>query len=355
MTVRLLAGVAAAALLSACATMSDNSATASTTAALPPIPVGTGIFATESTLPFHAPDFSRITDADYQPAIEQGIAINLAEMAHIAANPAAPTFENTVVALERTGQMLRRAYGTFGQVQGANTNDTLDAIDSAVAPQIAAMNDSIYLNEALFARVKAVHDSAAGRALTGEDAMLLQLYYDEFVHRGAMLSAEAKVELRTINTRLSSLESEFGQKLTQGTAAAAVLIDTREELAGMTPGQIEAAATLATERGHPGKFMLALQNTTQQPLLSVLDNRETRHKLYLASINRTSSGGEFDTTATVREIALLRARKAALFGAPDFATWQMYDRMAATPARAREFLTQMVPAIAATQVREAEC
>ncbi|MEO5707534.1 MAG: M3 family metallopeptidase [Alteraurantiacibacter sp.] len=352
---RLLVGVAAAALLTAC-TASDNTAmtTAAAATALPPIPVGTGIFAAPSTLPFEAPDFTRIRDSDYQPAIEQGIAIKLAEIEHIARNPAAPTFDNTVVAMERTGQMLGRVMATFGQVQGANTNDTLDAIDTAVSPQLAAMDDTIYLNDALFARVKAVYDNRAAMSMTGEDAMLLDLYYQEFVHRGALLDDPAKVQLRTINGRLSTLESEFGQKLTQGTDAAAVLMDTRAELAGLSEGQITAAAMLASDRGHPGKFMLALQNTTQQPLLAVLENRATREKLYNASINRTSSGGQFDTTAVAREIVDLRARKAALFGEPDFATWQMYDRMAATPTRAITFLRDMVPAIAATQAREAE-
>jgi peptidyl-dipeptidase Dcp len=354
MSFRLLAGVAAAALMSACTTMSDTADTPATAQALPPIPVGSGIFAQPSTLPFGAPDFTRIQDSDYQPAIEQGIAIKLAEVEHIARNPAAPTFENTIVALERTGQMLNRATAAFGQVQGANTNDTLDAVDSAVSPMLAEMDDAIYLNEALFARVKAVYDQRAVMAMTGEDAMLLDLYSEEFVHRGALLDGPAKAELRTINTRLSTLESEFGQKLTQGTAAAAVLVDTRAELAGLNDGQIQAAANLATERGHPGKFMLALINTTQQPLLAVLENRATREKLYNASINRTSSGGAFDTTGIVREVMQLRARKAQLMGAPDYATWQMYDRMAATPARAEQFLRDMVPAIAATQAREAE-
>lgn len=354
MQFRLLAGVAAAALLSACTTMSDAAEAPASAAALPPIPQGTGYFAQPSTLPFEAPDFRQIRDTDYQPAIEQGIAIKLAEVEHIARNPAAPTFQNTIVAMERTGRMLSRALATFGQVQGANTNDVLNATDSAISPQLAAMNDNIYLNEALFARVKAVYDSRAALGLTGEDAMLLDVYYKEFVHRGALLSPEAKAQLRQINTRLSGLESEFGQKLTQATSAAAVLIDTREELAGLTDGQIEAAAQLATERGHPGKFMLALQNTTQQPLLASLDNRATREKLYMASINRTSSGGPFDTTGIIRQIVELRAQKAALFGEPDFASWQMYDRMAQEPSRALEFLNRMVPAIAATQTREAE-
>jgi peptidyl-dipeptidase Dcp len=351
---RLLAGVAAATLLTACTTMSDSAEGPASAQALPPIPQGTGYFAQPSTLPFEAPDFRQIRDTDYQPAIEQGIAIKLAEVEHIARNPAAPTFDNTIVAMEHTGRMLSRALAAFGQVQGANTNDVLNAVDSAVSPQLAAMSDNIFLNDALFARVKAVYDSRATLGLTGEDAMLLDLYYKEFVHRGALLSPAAKTELRQINTRLSGLESEFGQKLTQATSAAAVLIETRAELAGLSDGQIEAAAQLANERGHPGKFMLALQNTTQQPLLPSLDNRTTREKVYLASINRTSSGGEFDTTDVIRQIVQLRAQKAALFGEPDFASWQMYDRMAQEPSRALEFLNQMVPAIAATQMREAE-
>jgi peptidyl-dipeptidase Dcp len=351
---RLLAGVAAATLLTACTTMSDSAEAPASAQALPPIPQGTGYFAQPSTLPFEAPDFRQIRDTDYQPAIEQGIAIKLAEVEHIARNPAAPTFDNTIVAMERTGRMLSRALAAFGQVQGANTNDVLNAVDSAVSPQLAAMSDNIFLNDALFSRVKAVYDSRATLGLTGEDAMLLDLYYKEFVHRGALLAPAAKTELRQINTRLSGLESEFGQKLTQATSAAAVLIETRTELAGLSDGQIEAAAQLATERGHPGKFMLALQNTTQQPLLPSLDNRATREKVYLASINRTSSGGEFDTTEVIRQIVQLRAQKAALFDEPDFASWQMYDRMAQEPSRALEFLNQMVPAIAATQTREAE-
>ncbi|MCX7676764.1 MAG: M3 family metallopeptidase, partial [Alteraurantiacibacter sp.] len=320
---------------------------------LPPIPQATGIFAQESGLPFGAPDFSRIRDEDYLPAIEQGIAIKLAEIEHIARNPEPPTFENTLVAMERTGQMLARAYAAFSQVQSANTNDVLDATDSAISPQIAQMYDAIYLNPALFARVKAIYDNREALHLSGEDAMLLDLYYNEFVHRGALLDDAAKDELRRINARISQLETEFSQKLTAATSAGAVLVETREELSGLSDGEIAAAAALAAERGHPGKFMLALQNTTQQPLLTRLDNRDVRERLYRASINRTSSGGENDTRAIVREIIALRTRKAQLFGEPDYASWQMYDRFAQTPSRALGFMRQMAPAVSATQQREA--
>ncbi|MFC3098280.1 M3 family metallopeptidase [Alteraurantiacibacter palmitatis] len=347
------AGVAAAALLSACTTLDPARMDHASTTALPPIPVATGIFAQPSSLPFQAPDFARIRDEDYRPAIEQGIAIKLAEIEAIARNPEAPTFENTLVAMERTGQMFNRAYAAFSQKQGADTNDLLNETDSAVAPQIAQMYDAIYLNEALFARVKAIYDNRAALGLMGEDAMLLDLYYDEFVHRGALLDDAAKDELRRINARISELETEFSQKLTAATSAGAVLVDTREELAGLSEGQIAAAAALATERGQPGKFMLALQNTTQQPLLTVLENRNVRERLFRASINRTSSGGENDTRSIVREIVELRTRKAQLFGEPDYASWQMYDRMAQTPSRALDFMRQMVPAVSATQQREA--
>lgn len=328
--------------------------TAATALALPPIPEGTGIFAQASTLPFQAPDFDRIHDEDYLPAIEQGIAIRLAEIEHIGRNPEPPTFDNTLVAMERTGQMLNRAYAAFSQQQSANSNAVLDATDTAVAPQIAAMNDAIYLNDALFARVQAIHDNRAAVSMTAEDAMLLEVTYQEFVHHGALLGDAAKAELRRINSRISELEARFSQMLTAATNAGAVLVDTREELSGLSDAEISAAVALAAERGHPGKFMLALQNTTQQPLLTRLDNRSLRERIYRASIDRTSSGGPHDTRAIVREVVQLRTRKAQLFGEPDYASWQMYDRMAQEPETALQFMRQMVPAVAATQAREAE-
>lgn len=310
-------------------------------------------FAQPSTLPFQAPDFANIADEDFLPALEQGIAIKLAEIGRIAANPDAPTFDNTLVALERTGRMFARAYAAFGQKTGAHTNDVLDATDSAISPQVAALYDAIYLNPALFARVAALHSQRDELGLSGEDAILLDSTYADFVHRGALLDPAAQEEVRTINARISTLETQFSQKLTAATNAAAVLVDHAEELAGLTAGEIAAAASLAAERGHAGKYLLALQNTTQQPLLTRLDNRALRERLYRASVTRTSSGGEHDTRAIVHEIVTLRTRKAALFGAPDYATWKMYDRMAATPARALDFMQRMVPALSATQAREA--
>jgi peptidyl-dipeptidase Dcp len=350
MTIRLFAGVALGALLSVCATAAEGSVPATTTTA--PIPPATGYFAQASSLPFHAPDFTKIKDADLQPAIEQGIAVTRAEIAAIADNPAPPTFDNTLVALERSGQMLDRANAVLNQLTSANTNDTLDAAQTALAPQLTALSDDIYLNDKLFQRVKAVHDNRAAMSLTAEDAMLLDGVYADFVHAGALLTAEQKAQLKQMNGRVAELETQFSQKLTEATAAKAPLFDTREELAGLGEDEIKAAADLATEMGQPGKFALALVNTTQQPLLTRLTNRETRHKLFEASVNRTSGGDQYDLTGLVEELADLRARRAALLGQPNHAAYAMYDRMVKDPAQALRFMRDFVPAVAATQARE---
>ncbi|MEO6386727.1 MAG: M3 family metallopeptidase [Croceibacterium sp.] len=347
MITRLLASAALGTLLSACATMEDASMPAHSAA----IPQGTGIFAQPSTLPFHAPDFSKIQDSDYQPAIEQGIVINRAEMDAIANNPEAPTFENTLVAMQRTGQMLTRAYATFGQVQGANTNDTLDAVETAESPKLAELNDAIYLNDKLFQRVKTVYDARNSMSMTPEDAMLLETTYADFVHAGALLTSAQKEQLKTLNSRIAALETAFSQGLTKATADQSPVFDTRAELAGLSDSDIEAASALATEMGHPGKFALALVNTTQQPMFTRLSNRETRHKLFDASVNRTM-GGANDLTATVSELAELRAQKAALLGLPNYATYAMYDRMVTDPAKAIKFMEDFVPAVAARQNSE---
>ena len=352
---RLLAGAALGALLTACTTTeeADIATAAAPTVTAAAIPQGTGIFAQESALPFHAPDFAHITDADYQPAIEQGIAIALAEIDAIANNPEPPTFENTLVALQRAGQMLDRATAVLGQVQGANTNDTLDAVQEAMAPKLSALSDAISLNDKLFARVKAVYDNRAAMSMTPEDAMLLETRYENFVHAGALLNADQKAQLRTMNTRIAELQTKFSQQLTQTQDAKAPIFDTRAELAGLSDDQITAAAELATKKGQPGKFALALINTTQQPMLAQLTNRETRRRLFEASVNRASSGDQYDTTAIVEELADLRARKAALLGQPSFAHFAMYDRMVKDPAEAVRFMEGFVPAVAATQQREA--
>jgi peptidyl-dipeptidase Dcp len=249
--------------------------------------------------------------------------------------------------------MLSRVRRVFSQVQGANTNDTLDAVNTATAPKLAALNDAIYLNDRLFQRVKAVYDNRAAMSMTPEDAMLLEVTFADFVQAGALLSPAEKQQLTAMNTRLAELQTEFGLKLTAAQDARSPVFDTREELAGLSEAQINAAAQLAERKGMPGKYVLALINTTQQPMLTQLSNRETRRKLLEASLGRASGGDEHDTTAIVEEIADLRARKAALLGEESFAHFAMYDRMVTDPAQAVEFMRGFVPAVAATQRREA--
>ena len=344
--------IASVPTMSVAAEKSEAKAPAKAAHASHPAP-SAGPFADKSALPFEAPDFAKIKDSDYQPAIEAGIAAQQAEIAAIAANPEPPTIENTLAAMERSGQVLTRAMAAFFAVVGANTNDKLDAVEKAVSPMLAAHSDEIYLNAQLFARVKALYDARATLALTGEQARLLDVTYERFVNAGAQLNDADKATLKSLNEQLSTLGTEFSQKLTQATKDAALVVDRREELAGLSDAEIDAAAKEATERGLTGKYVLALVNTTQQPLLASLTDRETRRRLYQASLTRTSRGDANDTRAIIAKMAELRADKAALLGYPDFATSVMYDRMVKTPAEALDFMARLVTPLADKQVVEA--
>ncbi|MDE2561370.1 MAG: M3 family metallopeptidase [Sphingomonadales bacterium] len=319
--------------------------------ALPAIPQGTGIFAQASTLPFEAPDFSKIKDSDYQPAIEQGIAIQKAEVAQIANNPEAPTFDNTIVALEKSGRMLTRVYNVFSAVQAADTNDTLDKIDSATSPQLAGLRDSILLDDKLFARVRAIYDARESLGLAPDQLQLLKITYDSMVHNGALLSAADKATLKGINEKISSLSTDFGQKLTAGTRDGALIVANKAQLAGMSPAGVAAAAKAASDRGKAG-YLIPLQNTTQQPALSSLSDRATRKALFEQSWTRSEKGDANDTRADAAELAQLRAEKAKLLGYPDYASYALFDQMAKTPATAIRFMDGLVPPLRAEQDRE---
>jgi len=310
-------------------------------------------FANDSVLPFHAPDFTKISEDAYLPAFEKGMAIHQAEIDAIVNNPAPPTFENTIVALEKSGRMLGRVARVFFALTGSNTNDKLDDINTEVSPKLTAHGDAIALNPALFARVKAVYDQRAAMTMTREDAKLLEDTYDGMVHAGALLTAAERERVKQINTELSEVTTEFGQAARDAMADQPVIFDTREELAGLSDSDIKAAADLATEKGFPGKYAIALQNTTQQPLLPSMSNRAAREKLFKASYHRADGTTDIDTRPLVAKIAALRAEKAALFGEPDWASYAMWDRMAEKPATALGFMERMVPALAATQRREA--
>lgn len=309
-------------------------------------------FAKPSTLPFQTPDFARIKDSDYLPAIVAGMAQQKREIAAIANNPAPPSFNNTMVPLERSGQLLERAYFAFSAVNGANTNDTLQETDTKTSPLLAAHQDWIYLNEKLFKRVKALHDKQSTLNLNPEQAKLLDVYYKQFVHAGAQLPPAKQAELKAMNQRLSVLQTEFTQKLLAAAKAGALRVTDKGALDGLSEQQLAAAAQAAKERKVDG-YLLPLQNTTQQPALESLTRHETRQALFDASLNRAEKGDSNDTRNLISEIAQLRARKAALFGKPNWADYTLYDQMAKTRETAIGFLDRLAPAVSAKERQEA--
>lgn len=323
-------------------------------AATPHAFAATGPFAAPSTLPYQAPRFDQIHDADYQPAFEQGMKEQAAEIRKIAENRAAPTFENTIEALERSGRMLDRVQEVFSCVYAANTNPVLDHVQETEAPKLSAHSDAIFLNPKLFARVSALYDRRDSLPLTAEQKQVLVLYYQEFVHAGARLSAKDQKTLRALNSTLATLETAFQQKLLAGTKAAALVVDDKASLAGLDDAAITSAAEAAADRKLAGKWVIPLQNTTQQPDLSSLTTRATREALFEASLDRTEKNDANDTRDTIATIAQLRAQKAGLFGYPDYASYVLYDQMAKNPATVQSFLNQLVPATRAEQNRETQ-
>jgi peptidyl-dipeptidase Dcp len=309
-------------------------------------------FARPSTLAFQAPDFSKIKDSDYLPALLAGMAQQKKEVTAIANNPAPPTFENTVAAMERSGLLLERAGLAFNAVNGANTNDTLQATDTKTSPLYAAHNDFIYLNEKLFQRFKTLHDNQASLNLNPEQAKLLDVYYKQFVHAGAELSPAKQVQLKQYNQRLSTLQTAFTQKLLAAAKAGALHVTDKAALAGLSDAQVAAAAEAAKDRKVPG-YVLPLQNTTQQPALESLTSHDTRQKLFEASLNRAEHGDANDTRAIIAEIVQLRAKKAALFGDANWADYTLYDQMAKNRETAVGFLDRLAPAVSAKQRGEA--
>ena len=297
-----------------------------------------------STLPFGTMDFSKIKDSDYVPAMEAGMRRQMREIDAIANNPAAPTFDNTIVAMEKTGRMLNRVMNIFSLYAGADTNPTLQKISEEEAPKLAAHQDAIYLNAKLFARIQKIYDERATLKLDPESERLLEVDYQQFVLNGAKLSKADQAKLKHYNEQISTLTTQFGNKLIAAAKAGALIVDNKADLAGLSSAQIEAAAEDAKARGLKGKWVIPLQNTTQQPDLAFLENRAIRHQLYENSINRAEKGGPNDTRATITEIAWLRAQKAKLLGFDDFAAWQLKDQMAKTPATAIDFLDKLVPA-----------
>ena len=306
-----------------------------------------------STLPLGAPAFDRIHDADFAPAFTAAMDAHLKEVAAIANDPAAPTFDNTLVALEKAGWQLRSVNLVFTALVGANTNDALQAVQQDIAPKQAAHRDAIFLDGKLFARVEAVYGQRASLKLDAEDSRLLDYYYQRFVRAGARLSDADKAKLKAMNEEEAAIGAQFAIKLLDATKQGAVVIDNVSELAGLSQGEIDAAAVAAEGRGLKGKWMLPLRNTTQQPQLASLTNRATREKLFKASWNRAARGDANDTRALIAQLAALRARKAGLIGYPSFAAWALDDQMARNPAAVESFLVKLAPPAVANACREA--
>jgi peptidyl-dipeptidase Dcp len=309
-------------------------------------------FYAPSALPFHAPPFDKIQDSDYQPAIEAGMAQQIQEIEAIAANPAPPTFENTFVAMEKTGQLLNRAQAAFNAVAGANTNPAIEAVQSAIAPRLAAHRDAIYLNARLFARVKAVHDNVANLHLDAESQRLVKIVCDEFIHAGAALTDADKEKLKKINEEASTLEDKFQRGLLADTKKAAFVTTGRSVLAGLSDAQIAAAAQLAESRNVQG-YVIPLQNTTQQPDFTRLTDRATRQTIFRNGWTR-SEQPDGDLRPVIARLAQLRAQKAQLLGYPNYAAWALEDQMAKTPQAVLDFLNQLIPAATAKAQREAQ-
>ena len=302
-------------------------------------------FASASPLLYQAPPFDRIRNEDYEPALDEGMRVQLAEVERIASDTSAPTFDNTIVALEKTGLLLARASSAFQAISQANTNDTLQRLQNVMAPKLAAHYDAIHMNPALFARVKTLYETRAKLGLDRVQSFLVERYYKDFVRAGALLADADKANLRALNEEESKLSADFQNRLLAATKAGGLVISDKAELAGLSEGEIAAAAAAAKERKLDGKWVLPLQNTTQQPFQTALTNRAVRERLFRSSTERTEHEDSNDTRALVVRLAQVRAERAKLLGFPSLAAYTLDDQMAKTPDRAIKLLTDMVPAI----------
>ena len=308
---------------------------------------------TESTLPYKLPPFDKIKNEHFSPAYAAALAEQLKEVETIANSSEPATFENTLVALERSGQTLERVDNIFSNLTGAHTNPDLQKVESEMAPKLSAHRDNIRLNSKLFTRIQALYDKREEAGLDAESKYLLERYYKDFVRAGAKLSEPDKKKLRAMNAELATLQTKFTQNLLKEKNADAVVVTDRAELAGLPENEIAAAAAAAKERKLEGKFVIALQNTSGQPAVASLQNRALRERIARASLTRNSKGGEFDTREMVIRIARLRAERAVLLGFEHHAAYQLEDQTAKTVATVNKLMGELAPAAVANANREA--
>ena len=325
----------------------------------PSVTTGPGLsadnpFARPSVLPYYLPAFDKIKDSDFRPAFEAGMAEERREVDAIAGDTAAPSFENTLVRLEKSRAMLERVSAVFSNLDSSNTNPEILKIASEMAPKLAAHEDAILLDPVLFGRIDAIYQQRARLKLDPESLQLLELTHLKFVRAGATLSAAEKARLKEMNEQIASLTNQFKQNVMKGSNASAVVVENVAELDGLSAEQIGAAAEAAKARKLEGKWVLTLQNTTIQPVLAQLKDRGLREKIYRASIERNQRG-EADNTAVIAKIVALRAEKAQLLGYANYASYAIADQMAGTPKAVDEMLTRLAkPALANARKEAAE-
>lgn len=303
-------------------------------------------FAKESVLPYQTPDFSKIKNEDFKPALLEGMRLQLAEVENIANNADKPTFENTIVAMEKTGQLLSRVELTFELLSSANTNDTLQKLQEEMAAKLAAHSDEIHMNSKLFQRINTLYGERKSLKLDPESEKLLSYYHQSFVLAGANLSDADKQKLKNLNKESATLSAQFTNKLLAAANSAALKVDDKDKLKGLPQAELEAYHQDA-------KWVIPLQNTTQQPDLMYLENRATRKALFDASWTRNERGDANDTRAIVLQLAKIRAEQASLLGYKNYAAWKLQDQMAKTPETVDKFMANLAPAAVGKAQKEA--
>ncbi len=306
----------------------------------------------ESTLDFHYPPFDKIKDAHFAPAYEKGMADQLKEIEPIANNPEQPTFENTIVALEKTGDLLDRVDRIFSNLTSANTNPALQKIETEMAPKLAAQQDAIFLNGPLFKRIETIYNNRETLGLDEEAQWLVERYYKDFVRAGAKLSDPDKTKLKAMNAELAELQTKFAQNVLKEKNAESIVVDSRENLKGFADNEIKTAAQAAKEEKKEGKFVLPLLNTTQQPALTSLKNRALRERIMKTSLARNSHGGEWDNRQVVLRTVKLRAERANLLGYPNHAAYQLADQTAKNVETVNKLLAELAPPAVANARKE---
>jgi peptidyl-dipeptidase Dcp len=310
-------------------------------------------FQDRSTLEYELPDFSKITDEHYLPAFYTGCEQQLAEIEVITSQPEV-TFDNTVVALERSGKMLERMLLVFYNKSSADTNPTIDKIESEIAPKLAAHEDAIKLNPVLFSRIETLYQTRDQLGLDTESVWLIERYHRDFVHAGAQLSPENRETLKQYNEKLSELQTKFDQNALAEANRLGVVVDDVALLAGLSESEIDIAAQAAKERDLDGKFLVNMVNYTGHPWLASLENRELREKIMRASMSKSTSGGDFDNQELIKQIVKLRAERAKLLGFESHAAYVLSDQTAGKPANAHKMLRRIAPAAVSNARSEAK-